>query len=348
MISTQMLVYVISSAAAMSWRNASKHQLALAASLAANGVLIVAVGTYLRVHPVFGWLGLSFLFAGIAMFINMLFGIQPEHTTLSDSVSNRDREAELEMKKIISAIQFPTALLESHGHEHERVVAANEALAAMLGTIPEKMEGALLSSLLSMANNSATLKLPAGEWAPHRSSLGNLTLFMLSPPVKTVDFALPEPVFIDADTGIYNNLALGHLAPVLLNTCRKFNRTLCALLLNLDFENKSAVRHSEEIKWKARLAFGKIVSMSVPDGCMAFSTSKDEITVLLPDFSSLDIKTLIDDIHDKIKKIATIESAEVGLPRVSNASFCWNSENIPAAESIAGELRIKLNRDQPA
>jgi GGDEF domain-containing protein len=254
------------------------------------------------------------------------------------------------VKRMLSAVVFPAALLERDAKGEARIVAVNESMASMADSTPDTMKGKLLNAMLPQLQNDAGLISSGVKWIPHRSLMGGKILFMLSPSVKIsrASSGAGGSGLFDPNTGVYTRSSMRHLGGVLIKACLRYKKTLSLLLLKLDFEKKSTVSPSDDKKQNAWRAFGKIVLLSIRADDMAFCVDEYEIAIFLPEYSSLDIKYLIEDIHDKINKIAVVECPEIGLSVVYDSSFCGNIDSVDSCDLIIEGLRDGINRNKAA
>jgi hypothetical protein len=63
----------------------------------------------------------------------------------------------------------------------------------------------------------------------------------------------------------------------------------------------------------------------------------------MPDYLSAELKSLIETIDGKIRKISKVECLEIGLASVAESGFCANANDIVSVDSVIVKLRSKIN-----
>ncbi|MDR1470983.1 MAG: hypothetical protein LBS75_00525 [Synergistaceae bacterium] len=349
---TQLFIYAALTVANMTWMKKGKYKMAVSASLTANGLLIVFVSAELNTHVLFGWVGLLMLFIGVVALISQLSPPQavsfPKRTSsiLPPDMTKKD------LKKLLSAIPFPSAMLKANDKGEDVVLEANEPLSAILGMRADDMTGRAFSSLVPNYQGVASFKYANAEWISHKSTGGRETLFILSPAVKLEkrENGGFEPKdmgggIVDEGTGIYTKESMEHIAKYAVQECRRYNNRLTTLLLKLEFNGKSIVPPSDEAKGKAFRAFAGALSLLMRPCDSAFLTDNDcEVIVFMPDSSLDKTKTFVEQIHDSIRKLAAIECVELGLARLVDASVNAVGEDVLSADQMAAEARLEMKR----
>jgi hypothetical protein len=69
----------------------------------------------------------------------------------------------------------------------------------------------------------------------------------------------------------------------------------------------------------------------------------EEVTIFMPDCLSAELKSLLERIDVKIRKISALGCLEIGLARVLEASFCLSAEDLKSADEAVEKLRSKIS-----
>lgn len=351
---TQLFIYAALTIANMTWIKSGRYKVAIPASITANGLLIVFVAAELNTHVVFGWVGLLMLLIGVIALISQLStprAVSFPKRTVSILPPDMTRP---ELKKLLAAIHFPAAILRTDDNGKELVVEANEPLSAILGVRPNDMAAKDFSSLVPDYRSGTSFKYANAEWVSHKSTSGRETLFMLSPAIKLEEraesgFRAKEPSggggIVDEATGLYTEGSMTHIARFAVQECRRYNNRLAVLLLRLEFNGKSMVTPSDEARKKAFRAFAGAIVLMLRDCDSAFLTDNDfEVIIFMPDSSPDKTETFVEQMHDSIKKLATIECVELGLAGIADASVNSIGADILTAEEMVQAVRLEMKR----
>ncbi|MDR1915383.1 MAG: hypothetical protein LBQ58_02290 [Synergistaceae bacterium] len=348
---TQLFIYAALSIASISWMKKGKYKIAIPASITANGLMIVFVAAELNTHAVFGWIGLLMLLIGVIMLIGQLSPVEPIFSKKSMNLIPQTM-TKTELKKLLSAIHFPTALLRADENGKEIVVEANEPFSAVLRVPAATMIGETFSSLVPDYKNGTSFKYANAEWISHKSTIGNETLFMLSPAIKVKEqrpdelksAAQEKSDIVDKDTGLYTWESMQYIARYAVQECRRYNSRLVVVFMKLVFDGKAVVIPSDDACRRAFCAFARALALFLRPCDSAYQTYDYGIIIFMPDSSQDKAKTLVEEMHDSIKKLATIECVELGLARLIDASASAVGEDAISVDQIVDDVHMEMDR----
>jgi len=252
------------------------------------------------------------------------------------------------LRSLLSAMKFPTAFLEYDDNGIERVIAANEPLAAMLGKNAEKMIGADFSTLLPPHEENATFRYADAEWVQHRTTKGKQALFMLSPAVHA---ASENPIaesggILDPETGLFTPQYMKYKANADVQACKRYNKRLAVVLFRLVFDAVEVVVPSEEAKRVAVAAFGQMLSISVRACDTAYRMKEDEMLLFLPETAQSGSHAATVRIGENMRKLASVECVELAAARLLDVSVHFIGDEIGSVDQVVQEAYVAMRRKE--
>ena len=349
-----LFLYTGLSFAYLTLRKKGQRNAAWAAAILADALLFVFASSQMSASPAFGWTGVVLVILGMILAVSQLTPTPTARFAQQNPDLLPENIGKSEVKRFISAIAFPAAFLETNEEGEERVVAANDALAAILGRVAGKLDGVLFSDLIPSNLESRAFVFADAEWVPHRTTKGKQTMFMLSPAVKVVESeaAASDDSIVDAESGLYTPYYMKYKAVSDVQSCRRYKRHLALLLFRLTFSGdedtsgKNLVPPSDETKQTAFIAFARMVSMSIRTCDTAYRVGEHEIVLFLPDTSQQGAKVVLMRITDNMRKIAKVEVPELGAACLTEAAANFFGEEIVSLDQVMQELYLSMGRSE--
>lgn len=343
---TIIFAYAALSIAYMTLLKKAHRKAARGAATMADGILLVFVSAQLDAGASLGWGGAFLVLIGLGVTISQLTPPQAARFAkitpdlLPETIGKQD------IKTFISSIPFPTAFLQKDENTVERVVAANEAFATVIGRTGAKFDGVPFSEIISPNMESRALVFADAEWVSHRTSKGKQTLFMLSPSVKLPEAppVVGDNAVVDADTGLYTPYYMKYKAESDVQMCRRYKKRLAVISFQLEFESKALIVPSDEAKLNAFIAFTRMISISIRACDTAYKTGENEIVIFLPEASQASAKSVVGRLGDNVRKLAKVECAELGVAKLVDTCVNFIGDEILSVDQVMQELYIAMGR----
>lgn len=347
LLTALVFLYLTLSVAYVTLLKKDRAKAAWSASLVANGILFVGAAVEFIKNPIFAWLGVLLLIPGLFMAITQMSPPPKPRFAQTPVGLFPSGVGKTEVKAILATLPFPTAFLEENDAGDGRIVAANQALSAMLGKPVEKLVGTPLEAHLPPDSGGRPIRFADAEWVPHRTTEGKQTLFMLSPAAIVPKPTLSDPSehhIVDPDTGLYTPLYMQYKAKADVNFCIRYNKRLSVLLLRLRFDTTNLVPPSDEVRQSALSAFGRMISVSIRGCDTAYRLEDDDVAIFLPEASQNAAQTVATRMTDNMKKLAQMECPELGAANLFDASVSLFGEEIASLDQVMKELRLVMKR----
>jgi GGDEF domain-containing protein len=328
----------------VSLRKSGMKRAANAVSFLSSGVLLLFLSFAMGLGDVFGWVGTALIGCGLVLAMSQIVTSAPKRFTVVGSNLLPDSVSQLEIKKLLDAMAFPSAFLKMDEAGEERVVAINEPFAAILGKNNNSIKDTLFSSVLPNNENAVNFKLGNAKWVPHRTTRGTQTLFMLTPMVKAQEDESSGPTdAIDKETGLFTPLFLKYRAGADVEACRRYGRKLSVVLFRLSF-NKLTVKPSEEIVRKACAEFGKLVIASLRACDSGYRLNDHEVLLYLPDTPQSGSKTVVGRILGKVKKLSSVECVELDSANVDEVTINYFGDEVSSVNQVMKDIYVEMGR----
>jgi GGDEF domain-containing protein len=346
MFIAMLLSYAVMSVAFITLRKKGLRVAANAVSMIANGVILIFFSIVIGTGGVFGWLGTIILTCGLIIAVAQI--ASPPSTRfpkisadlLPDSVS------ELEVKKLLDAMDFPSAFLKKDDNGEDWAIAVNGAFSALVGETEKEIKEKLFSEIVPDGEESSIVRFSGKEWIPHRTARGKQTLFMLTPAViKKTENAFSGPRdAIDPETGLFTQLFLKYRASADVESCRRYGRKLSVLLFRISFDN-APITPSDKAKKNAYAVFGKMVTESLRACDSGYRLNEDEVLVYLPDTPQGGAKTVSSRIMDRVRKLSKVECVELGIANIQEVSVNYFGEDVFSVDQVMNDIYVEMGRD---
>ena len=346
---SMIFVYVGLSLAYLTLQKKGQHNAAWSAAILADGLLLVFISSQMGAGSAAGWGGVALIILGLILAISQL--TPPPAARFAKHVPDLlpASVGKPEIKLFVSAIPFPTAFLETSEEGEERVIAANDAFATILGRVAGKLDGVPFADLIPPDMESRSLVYADAEWVSHRTTKGKQTMFMLSPAVKVPE-AEPAPdefAIVDTESGLYTPYYMKYKAESDVQSCRRYKRRLAVILFQLEFEgnaDKNLIPPSDETKQTAFTAFAQMVAVSIRACDTAYRVGENEIAVFLPDTSQQGAKSTDARLVDNMRKIGKVEVPELAAAHLTDTSVNFFGEELVSLDQVMGELYLARGR----
>ena len=347
LLASLILSYAALSIAYLTLLKQGHQKAAWGAALLADGILCLSVSSEFGTAAFLGWIGLALFLAGLMTSVTQLSPppkprfAKNNPNLLPDSIEKSD------IKAMLSIVAFPAAFLETDDVGVERIAASNDAFAAILGRISDKLEGQAFSSVIPPDVEERTMTFADAEWVAHRTTKGKQTLFLLSPAVKAPERETPSSPrdIVDEETGLYTQYYMTYKAEADVQACRRYKRRLAVVLLKLSFESANLVQPSDDSKKYAFLCFARMVSVSVRACDTAYRVGDDEVLIFLPDIPQNGTKSVMGRLEANMRKLAAVECTDLAPAKLLDASVNLFGEELSSADEVVKEVYLVMNRN---
>lgn len=326
-------------------RGASK-----AAVLVADGLSIVFLTWLFRAPTFIGWIGAVLMIGGVIFGLTHMTPKQPQRFAQISSGLLPSNIGKTEIKAIMSTIIFPAAFLEMNDEGEERIVAANDPFAAVLGRVADKLAGVKFADLIPPDVESQPVRFADAEWVAHRTAKGRQTMFMLSPSVSVKE---PEPApaafvgdgtLIDAETGLYTQFYMKYKCESDLALCRRYKRQFSVVVFFIDFSEKNLVSPSDDAKRSSFAAFGRLLMQELRRSDTPCRTGDGEVTVFLPETSQKGAKVAVERVFEMVKKAAHLEVPELAQASITETTITFFGDELASLDSVMNEVQHAKTR----
>lgn len=344
------VLYVGLCAAYLSFGRQGASAPARASALVADGLMFLFVTGDLGASIAFAWGGVAMIGAGLVFALTHMAPkpkqrfAQISQDLFPASVSKAD------IKTVIDTIIFPAAFLQSDDSGVERVVAANDPLAAILGRVADKMAGVPFADVMPPEIEAHPVHFADADWGSHRTAKGRQTMFMLSPLLRPSEEKEPERrapsgANFDAETGLWSTDYMRLKCASDIALAKRYKRQLSVIVFQLDFSEKNLVSPSDDMKKASRAAFGRMLMAELRVSDTAVRTGEDEVTVFLPETSQKGAKTVATRVFDTVRKIAQLEVPEIAQVNVIESILTLFGDEITDLDQVLRDVeRIKTKR----
>lgn len=345
------VIFAGASVAYLTLHKRGERGAAWAAAMLGDGAALVFVMGSFGLNVIVGWAGAAITVAGLFSAIAHLTPKPAKRFAQTSSDIFPDTLAKSEVKTIMQTMIFPAALLEVNAESgDEKIVAANDTFAAVLGRVADKLSGVKFADLIPPDIEDQPMKFADAEWTSHRTSRGKQTMFMLSPILKPAeteplrDTSFGDCVITDAETGLYTSFYLKYKGESDVQLCRRYKRQMSVIVLHMDFEEKNLVTPSDDARKIAFMAFARMVLASVRKSDTPVRTAEEEITVLLPETPQKGAQIVVTRLLDNVRKLAKIEVPEVAGAHIREASFSFFGDELVGIDQLLKEVNSAKSR----
>jgi GGDEF domain-containing protein len=340
-----LLSYAVMSVAFIALRKKGLRVAANAVSMIANGVILIFFSIVIGTGGIFGWLGTILLTCGLIIAAAQITSAPPARFSRISADLLPDSVSELEVRKLLDAMDFPSAFLKKDDNGEDWPIAVNGILVSLIGKTEKEIKGSPFSEIIPDNGESSVVHFKDKEWIQHRTTRGKQTLFMLTPAVKKMekDFSGPKDA-IDPETGLFTQLFLKYRASADVESCRRYGRKLSVLLFRISFD-KAPIVPSDKAKKNAYAAFGQMVTESLRACDSGYRLNEDEVLIYLPDTPQSGAKTVSFRIMDRVRKLSKVECVELGIANIQEFSVHYFGEDVFSVDQVMNDIYVEMNRD---
>lgn len=316
-----------------------------AVALLANGALFAFMAGFTGANSAFAWAGFAMFLVGLIGAMSLLSPqLPPRFAQAGEMILPEDTDRVAAMR-ILDAIVFPAAFLELDGEGEERVLASNAHFASLLGKTPDKVTGALFSSLIPPYEEGARFRFVGLEWVPRRSKRGSQALFMLSPLEKPAEPCVVQVLdAIDPGTGLYAQSFMERGGKSDVEGCRRYKRRLAVSIFQLDFNGQGGVPPGDAARRTAFEAFGRMVASNVRACDSAYRAGGEEIILFMPDTAQRGAEAVTSRIRGSMRRMAAVECVELAAAALSDGTVCFLGDEVKSLDHAISEVYRTIGR----
>lgn len=302
-----------------------------ASALVADGLTLLFLSGQMGAMPLFGWVGAGMIVLGIVFAASAMTPKQEQRFAQVNPNLFPEGLGRSEIKTIIGTIIFPAAFLEMSDDGVERIVAANEPFAAILGRVTDGLAGQKFADVFSPELESRTVKFADAEWVSHRTSKGRQTMFMLSPSLKEREpehIGPADSAVIDPESGLYSQYYMNFKVEADVARCRRYKRLMSVIVMRAEYDEKNLVTPSDSARKTAFVALGRMLMMSLRKDDTAVRTGDEEVTIFMPETSQKGARTVVERMLDNVRKIAALEVPEIGQAHIKETAVTFFGDEL--------------------
>lgn len=345
---TVVFLYVGLTIAYMSFKKRGERAASISSTILADGLLLLFMSTEMGAPAPIAWGGMMIVLAGVAFTLAHLSPKPQQRFAQIPTDLLPDSFGKDEIKTIMSTIVFPAAFLQLDDEGTERIVAANDPFAAILGRVTDKLAGAKFADVISPDVEANPVEFADAEWISHRTSKGRQTMFMFSPmpAKKEPERRVEGNGIIDPETGLFTSAYMSYKGEGDVQLCRRCKRSLTVVIFMLSFEEKNLVVPSDDARHAAYIAFSNMVASSIRAYDSAYAGGEGEVIVFYPDTSPQGAKSAVARLLSNAKKIAKIEVPEMASAQITDIAVNFFGDELVNLDQVMKDVYIARDRSR--
>lgn len=323
---------------------------AWACALMADGIAILGAVFGIGAPAPFGWIGAGAAMLGVGIAATHMAPKPKKQFAAKFNDLLPETCGKREIRAVVSSIVVPAAFLQTDEEGVERLVAANDPFAAILGRVASTLGGLKFADLIPPDVEAHAMKFADAEWVSHRTTRGRQTMFLLTPTVQAKqdepEDATPfgDTSIIDGATGLFTEYYMKYKGESDVQLCRRSKRNLSAVMFEMRFGEHGAIVPHDDARKKAFTMFASMVRMSVRACDSAFLFGEETVAVLLPDTSQQGARVVVTRMMDNAKKLAKMEVPEIASSTIRESTLSFFGDELSSFANIIKELEAAKSR----